>query len=142
MARILSHERARGNSGTVWGLRDETKSLREMNACILSLIVIDVNGHFLGTERLAVGCLDALEIRREDVVRIPDGNTLGKLAIVVGVDFPLGLLIFGATDLDLHPVDGTVVGSPHCAKDESVILGFLGVKMSGLGAEEKKERGR
>ena len=58
----------------------------------------------------------------ENVVRLAGRNALSELAVVVGVEFPLGLLVFGASDFYFDAVDWMIVWTPDRAEDESVAL--------------------
>ena len=87
-----------------------------------------MDGNFLDqAERLAVGGFEVLQIGPEDVVGLPRGNALGKLAIVIGKELPSGFLILGTPDLYCDAVDRTVVRSPDCSENKGVRLFRLGV---------------
>jgi hypothetical protein len=113
-----------------------------MQSSVFAFIVIDVDGHFLDeAQRLAIGGLEALEIGPEDIVGFACGDALGKLAHVVGIEFPLGLLVFGAAYFHRDAVHRAVVGTPHGAGDKSVGLAFglRGREETLLGTERRKE---
>src|SRR5215831_7082788 len=102
----------------------------QMEAHILALVVIDVDGNFLDqVERFSVGWLEVLEIGPENVVILARRQALFKLATVVGIDFPARLigLVFAATDFYVNSIHWTVIGSPHGPDDHGVRLssGFL-----------------
>src|SRR5258708_7466322 len=114
-----------------------------MQSSVFALVVINVDGHFLTQAQwLAVGGLEMLEIGREDVVRLAGGNALGKLAHVVGIDFPLRLFVLGAADFDGYPVHGTIVRAPDCTGDESVgfVFGLRGREEIQLRIESWQEK--
>ena len=103
-----------------------------MQSGVFAFVVVDVDGNFLDqVQGLAVGRLEVLQVRREDVVGFPGGNALGEFAHVVGIDFPLRFLVFRAADLYGDAVDRTIVGAPDGAGDQSVGLAF------GFGSREE-----
>src|ERR1044071_4919186 len=67
-----------------------------------------------------------IEVGGDDVVGFAGGDPEGELAPAVGNGLPLGLLLVGAPDLDLHAPRGTAVGRPDSAEDQGVGLLFLG----------------
>ena len=72
-----------------------------MQAYILAFFAVDVNGDFLRqTQGLAVGGFDVLQIGTEDVVGFSGGKALGEFSVMIGIDLPFRLFIFGAADLE------------------------------------------
>src|SRR5450432_2396215 len=112
-----------------------------MQSSVLAFIVINVDGDFLDqTQRLAVGGFVTLKVGPENVVGFAGENALGELAIVIGIELPLGFLILGTADLHGHAVDGMVVRPPDRPKDQCVGLFRLGVMLRGTwaGADYQK----
>src|SRR6266567_7703397 len=96
-----------------------------MQAGVFAFFPIDVNRDLLSqAQRLAVDSLEMLQIRREDVVRFARGDALRELSMMVGVDFPLRLLVFGAANPDGHPIYRAIIGPPDGSGDERVGLLF------------------
>src|SRR5438270_3458306 len=85
-----------------------------MQADVYSLVTIHVDF------ALGLGAFLALDVGLDDVVGIARGDALGELTTAVGDDFPLGLVLIGAADLDLHAISRLIVGRPDGAKDERV----------------------
>ena len=96
-----------------------------MQSSVFAFIVINVDGDvFDETQRPAVRRLQAFKVGGKDVVGFAGGNALGELAEVVGIDFPLGLLVLGAADFHHDPKNGMIVRTPDRAGDESIRLAF------------------
>jgi len=96
-----------------------------MQASVFAFVVIDVDGNFLDqTQGAAVSGLKALEVGGEDVVGIADGNPLGKLSAVIGIDLPADFLGFigGAADFHGNAIDFTIIRAPDGSGDQSVGL--------------------
>jgi len=116
----------------------------QVEAHILALVVVDVDGNFLDqVEGLAVGWLEALEVGPENVVRFAGWQPLFKLAVVVGKDFPARLigLVFAAPDLHGHSIHRSVIGAPHGPDNHSVRLssGFLSCEQAIPRTESRQE---
>lgn len=81
-----------------------------MQSSVFAFVVVDVDSDFFDqVNRLALGGFDAFEVGGEDVVGFADGNALGEFSHVVGIDLPLGFLIFGAADFYSDAIDGMIV---------------------------------
>ena len=116
----------------------------QMEAHILALVVIDVDGHFLNqVERFAIGRFEILEIGPENVIILAGRQALFKLAVVVGIDFPARLvgLVFAAPDFYVNSIHWSVVGTPHSSNDDSVRLssGFLSCEQAIPRTESRQE---
>ena len=101
-----------------------------MQAYILAFFAVDVNGDALRqTQGLAIGGFDVLQIGSEDVVGFSGGQSLGEFSVVIGLDLPFRLLIFGTADQHGNAVDRAVVWPPHGSDDHGI--GFLFFFLSG-----------
>jgi len=120
----------------------------QMEADILALVFVDVDGDFLNeVDRLPIGGLESFQIRPEDVVGLTGRNSLGKLSHVIGVEFPADFLHLIGTLADFHgnAVHGVIIGSPDGPDDQRVGLpsGFLGCEQATLRTKgwQEKQRG-
>ena len=96
-----------------------------MQTGVFPLVVEDMHGNFLGqVQRLAVGGLETFEVGREDVVGLAGGNALGKLTVMVGVEFPAHFagFVLGTANLDPDTIHRTIIRPPDGTEDESVGL--------------------
>src|ERR1700722_2832098 len=97
-----------------------------MQSRVFAFIVIHMDGDFFGEVKgLAIGGLDALHVSPEDVVGFAGRDSLGKFAMVVGVEFPLRAFIFGTPDLHGDAIYRMIIRSPDGSKDQSVGLLFV-----------------
>src|SRR5579864_504746 len=118
MLLLLSHD----ESG--WGAL-----IGKVQPGVLAFFAVDVNGYFLDQMNwFAISSSKVLEVGRENVVGLTGRNPLRKLAVVVGINFPLRFLVLGASDLDGDAVDRTIIGSPNGSGDKRIglSLGLLG----------------
>jgi hypothetical protein len=116
-----------------------------MQSDVGTLVAVQVDlGLGSGLQVLAIRGLIALHVGPDDVVGGSWRYALGKLARVVGVEFPAGLLFVGPPDLDLDAVDGMVRRVPDGAENQRVrlFLGFLLglVSVLGLGICDKQSQ--
>ena len=112
-----------------------------MQSGVFAFIIINVNSDFLDqAQRLAISRLVTLKIGPKNVVGFAGGDTLGKLAIVVGKELPLGFFVFGAPNLYGYAVDGVVVRSPDCPEDEGIRLFGLAMMLRGTWAGAEHQR--
>ena len=117
--------------------------MSQVKAGIFPLIIVNMNGDILKqVERPPVGGLEVLQIGGQDVVGFPGGNAHGEFTVMVGIEFPLGLLVFGAADFYEYAVDWAVVRTPDRSRDQSVglVVGSLGCMQAFLKAETGQEQ--
>ncbi len=92
-----------------------------MQTNIHTLVILYVDGDLLRQmQLLAIACLHPLEVGRHYIVGLAGGNPLGEFAGMIGSDFPLGLLVRHAADLDVDAKDGAIVRPPHRAKNQGI----------------------
>src|SRR5580698_1786672 len=97
--------------------------LREMEADVLPLIVVDMRLHL--RIRLSFRHLD---IGLDHIIRLADRNSLGELAAVIGNDFPRRLLVLGPSDLNRYACDRMIIRPPDSSINKCVIV-FLGLRI-------------
>ena len=124
--------------------------MREVEADVLTLVVVDVNGDFLDeVDGLAVNGLEVLEVGPENVVGLAGRQALLELTMVVGIDLPsrFGRFVFATPDLYADSEDRSVVGSPDGPHDYCVRFpaGFLSFEQATpeteIWQENEHERG-
>src|SRR6266481_5705808 len=99
-----------------------------MKTDVRTLVIVDMHGYFGARLQLpARGQLIALHVRPNDVVRLADGQSLGELAGVIGIELPAGSFLVGPPDLHLDPVNWVPVRVPYRSKDQGVRLRLLTV---------------
>ena len=97
--------------------------MSQVQACVFPFVVVNVHGDILKqVEGPAVGGFEVLYIGGEDVVGFTGRNALGKFPVMIGIDFPFGLLIVGAANLDGNTVNRMIVGTPDGSGDQGVGL--------------------
>src|SRR5579863_2676295 len=118
-----------------------------MQSSVFPFVVINMDGDFLHqAQRLAVGGFVALEVGPENIVGLAGRNSLCELAMVVGIDFPLGFLALGGTDFHGDAIDRMVVRAPDRAEDDGVGFFRRGMMLGGTWARienhenDQKER--
>lgn len=100
--------------------------MSKVQAGIFPFVIVNVHGNILKqVEGLAVSGFKVLYIGGEDVVGFPGRNALGEFTVMVGVDFPLGLLVLSAAYFYGHTVNRVIVGTPDSSGDQGVGL-FIG----------------
>jgi hypothetical protein len=118
-----------------------------MQARVLALVAVNVDGDLLDQVKgLAVGGLKAFQVGPEDVVGLSGGNALGKLTMMVGVEFPANFLGFirGAPNLHGYAVKGAIIWAPDGSKDEGVRLVLVFARLPSRtleGRAEAEEKG-
>src|SRR5579872_2345429 len=115
-------------------------SVGEMHSGIFALVVIDVNGDVGGVERLSIGRFHVLEIGAEDVVGLSGWNPLGEFAVMIGINLPLRLLVFGAANFYGNAVNGSAVRSPDGAENQCIrlVFGLVGGKQGQWSREDRQ----
>src|SRR5437899_12677611 len=99
-----------------------------MKTDVRALVIVDMHGYFGARLQLSArGQLIAFHVCPNDVVRLANGQPLGELASVLGIELPTGSFLVGPPDLHLDPVDGAPVGVPYRSKDARVTLRLLAV---------------
>src|ERR1700704_7171724 len=99
-----------------------------MKTDVRTLVVVDMHGYFGARLQLpARGQLIALHVGPNDVVRLADGQSLGELAGVIGIELPAGSFLVSPPDLHLDTVERAPVGVPNRSEDQGVRLGLLAI---------------
>src|ERR1700722_3787174 len=94
-----------------------------MQADIHALVILYVHCDLLRQmQALTIFSFDALEIGPNLIVGFPSRNALSEFANVIGGQLPFGLLITGPPDLNRHPVNGMIVGSPDRSKNKGIMI--------------------
>src|ERR1700686_4395542 len=113
-----------------------------MKTDVRALVIVDMHGYFGARLQLtARGQLIALHVRPNDVVRLPDGQSLGELAGVIRIELPTGSFLVGPPDLHFDPVERVPVRVPNRSKDEGVRLRLLAVATTRAhGGNERRQK--
>jgi hypothetical protein len=107
----------------------------QVQANIDTLVILYVDRDlFRQTQGVAVGGFHSFEVSIDYVVGLAGADALGEFSGMIGQEFPLGVLIGHAADLDCDAVDGMIVWPPDGAEDESVGIG--GLELFGRGSGE------
>jgi len=93
-----------------------------MQAGVDPLIILYVNRHLLAVQWFAIRRFVIFEVSPHHVVLLASRYSHSKLAEVVGIQLPAGLLFVLPPDIDLHPVERLVFWSPDRPKDQGVGL--------------------
>lgn len=118
--------------------------MREMEADVLALVVVDVDGNFLNqVDGLAISRFEAFQIGPENVIGFAGRYPLGEFTHVIGVDLPASFIgfVFSLPDLHSDSVHRTIIGSPNGSGDQGVRLpsGFLSFEQAIPRTESWKE---
>src|SRR3974390_2370348 len=121
--------------------------MRQMQAYILALVVIDVDGVFLDeVDGLAIGRFEAFQIGPENVIGFTGRDALGEFAHVIGVDLPPSFIgfVFSLSDLHSDAINGAIIRAPDGPGDQGVRLpsGFLSCEQATSRTESRKENER
>ena len=94
-----------------------------MKTDVGTLVAVDMHRYLgAGLQFSPRGQFVAFHVRPNDVVGLADGQPLGKLARVIGIEFPARFFLAGTPDLDLDPVERVPVRIPNRSKDQRVRL--------------------
>src|ERR1700692_1422790 len=94
-----------------------------MQADIHSLVILYVDCDLLcEMQSLATFSIDSLEIDPNLVVGCTGRNALREFANMIGGDFPPGLLVPSAADLNRHSINLMIVGSPDPSKNQGITI--------------------
>src|SRR6202051_1285494 len=94
-----------------------------MQADIHSLVILYVDCDLLcEMQSLATFSIDSLEIDPNLVVGCTGRNALREFANMIGGDFPPGLLVPSAADLNRHSINWMIVGSPDRSKNQGITI--------------------
>src|SRR5690349_11984768 len=114
-----------------------------MQAGIFAFVAVNVNDDILNeVQGLAVGGLEVFQIGGKDVVGFSGRNTQGEFTVMVGIEFPLGLLVFGAADFYEYAINRAIVGTPDRTGDQGVglVVGPLSREQVFLKAKARQEQ--
>lgn len=114
-----------------------------MQTDIDALVVFDVYRYVLDwVQRPSVTGLEILEVGRDNVIGLPSGDPLSKLAPMVRIKFPSRLPVLGTPDLDFDAEDWPIVRPPNSAEDQSVRLVRFQLLLSGGEGSSHGEEGK
>src|ERR1700676_4240779 len=112
-----------------------------MQADIHALVILYVDCYLLREmQSLATFSFDSFEIGPDLVVGFTSRNALREFANMIGGDFPLGLLVACAPDLDRHSINGMIVGSPDRSKNKGIMISRLQLLRRGRGIGRDQDR--
>jgi len=120
--------------------------LRQVQTNVHALVILYVDGDlFRQMQRGTVRHFHALEVGGDHIVSLAGGNSLGEFAGMIRIDFPLGLFIWHAADLNGDAIDGAIVGAPDRPNNERIRIGrfqiFGGGSRMGHGQDSPAQSG-